>query len=44
MSYGRPAHEVARLEAHPAELARNVFRITMFGVVAFIGVTFYVMM
>lgn len=44
MAYGRESHEVARLEAHPQELARNVFRITMFGVVAFVGVTFYVMM
>jgi hypothetical protein len=44
MSYGREGYEVARLEQHPQELARNVFRITMLGVVAFVGFTFYVMM
>jgi len=44
MRYGRPDHEVARLEQHPQELARNVFRITMLGVVAFVGMTFYVLM
>ncbi|MCA9494114.1 MAG: hypothetical protein KC621_29505 [Myxococcales bacterium] len=40
-SYGRQAHEIAREEEHSELLARNIFVITMIGVVAFVAGTFF---
>lgn len=40
-NYGRQAHEIAREEDHSELLARNIFVITMLGVVAFAAGTYF---
>lgn len=43
-THGRTATETQRMEAEARELGANAFKITMFGVVAFCAVTWFVML